>query len=367
MPQRCRRDAAARSRGGAAHSQWSCYSTASRPASAASPRHLTSRAARRCQVRLEPKESQHVTFTLSTDDLTYVDVRLRRTLDSDVYTLRVGTPGECAAYLAAAAAAGLRGESNDPQQECHATEFASLPSLSRRLASSPRVRAVARALVSLAPAPPPTSPQVTVAGGGTIKTLPRVEEAPAPARRGRTPPIVGGDSSRGSPRVGAVPPAAPLPRANHLPAALRPAARHRAARSRLPARRRRRVRRHAAAPPLPQEARPLARRRRGEDAAARFGRRWERVRRLRHGRRGEARVAAGVGVPVLWPRPVRPARRRREGHRPVPQQLGRLAAARPAAPLQPGPAPRFASSSTGWRRWRPRLSPGAAGEAAPSR
>ena len=72
-------------------------------------------------MRLEPKESQHVTFTLSTDDLTYVDVRLRRTLDSDVYTLRVGTPGECAAYLAAAAAAGLRGESNDPQQECHAT------------------------------------------------------------------------------------------------------------------------------------------------------------------------------------------------------------------------------------------------------
>jgi len=72
-------------------------------------------------VRLEPKESRHVTFTLSTDDLTYVDVRLRRTLDSDVYTLRVGTPGECAAYLAAAAAAGLRGESNDPQQECHAT------------------------------------------------------------------------------------------------------------------------------------------------------------------------------------------------------------------------------------------------------
>ena len=61
---------------------------------------------------------------------------------------------------------------------------------SRRLASYPRVRerAVARALVSPAPAPPPTSPQVTVAGGGTIKTLPRVEEAPAPARRGRTPP-----------------------------------------------------------------------------------------------------------------------------------------------------------------------------------
>mmetsp|Transcript_17321 Transcript_17321/g.52605 ORF Transcript_17321/g.52605 Transcript_17321/m.52605 type:complete len:631 (-) Transcript_17321:20-1912(-) len=184
-----------------------------------------------------------------------------------------------------------------------------------------------------------------------VRSLPRRRRSRWAARRVKRPaarvPRHGDgrgwrhDQDAAARRGGAVPPAAPLPRANHLPAALRPAARHRAARSRLPARRRRRVRRHAAAPPLPQEARPLARRRRGEDAAARCGRRRERVRRLRHGRRGEARVATGVGVPVLWPRPARPARRRREGDRPVPQQLGRLAAARPAAPLQPGSARRL--------------------------
>jgi len=75
-------------------------------------------------VYLEPRESQRVTFALSTDSLAYFDTNLIRAVDDGDYHFRVGIEGECERYLAAATAAGLRGQT-DAAVECHTSIFLS--------------------------------------------------------------------------------------------------------------------------------------------------------------------------------------------------------------------------------------------------
>ena len=64
------------------------------------------------QVLLAPKESQRVTFLLSSAALSYVDPEMHHAIDDGNYEFRVGVEGECERYLRAATAAGLRGETD---------------------------------------------------------------------------------------------------------------------------------------------------------------------------------------------------------------------------------------------------------------